>query len=72
MRKTLIDTANVCMARHNATGDELFAHIAASFVVLGEITYDELDDRVWSRDAYCLAMRGKRSDYWAEQGQAKE
>ncbi len=59
MRETLITTADMCMARFNATGDELFAHIAASVVILGRISYTELDPRVWTREAYNAVTIGE-------------
>jgi len=60
MRETLIATANMCMARFNNEHDILFAHIAATVVILGGIAYDELDSDVWSRDTYDAATIGKR------------
>ena len=61
MRSTVIATANMCMARFNASGDILFAHLAATLVILSNISYDELDSDVWPRDTYDEAMFGKQS-----------
>lgn len=65
MRKTLIDTANMCMARFNASGDQLFAHLGATVVILGGISYDELDSRVWTREEYDAATIGEQAEHAA-------
>ena len=62
MKKTLVETANMCMARFSATDDVLFAHIAASFVILGGISYDELNPSVWTRKDYDAATIGEDDD----------
>lgn len=62
MLETLIVTADMCMARYNASGDELFAHVACSLVILGNIGYHQLDPTAWSRDVYDAMILGSRKD----------
>lgn len=71
MRETLITTADMCMARFNATGDELFAHIAASVVILGYISYTDLDPRVWPREAYNKATDSATTKFFNDRHDAR-
>ena len=58
MRSTIIETANMCRARANASNDALFASLAATVVILGNIPYCELDPTVWDKSVYDEAVIG--------------
>lgn len=53
MRDTIVETAS---------GDELFHSLAATIVILGNISYCDLDEMVWDKSDYDQAVIGKESN----------
>lgn len=59
MRSTIIKTCDIIKARANASGDVMLHALAATLVIMNQVSYDELDSQVWDRDDYETTAYGE-------------